>query len=99
GLGLRVRKPEARMLEQAHGHAQSALVRLSDEVPTGKEMDDLLAHRLAHLLVVPQPVARAAREQVVPRRLGRKADAARRGLRRTAGSGAPSHVTPARAAW
>src|SRR5262249_9640246 len=56
---------EVVVLEHAHRHAHGART-LVDEVTTGDDLGKIGAHGLAHLLVVAQPVARAAREQLVP---------------------------------
>jgi hypothetical protein len=62
GLG----EAQPRVLEELHRHEHAAVARLRDEIRAGDEIRQRLLDRLAHLLVVPQPVARAAREEVVP---------------------------------
>src|SRR5207302_439614 len=59
---------EVIVLEHAHRHAHGAGAAV-DDVAAGDDLGEVGAHRLADLLVVAQPVARAAREQLVP--LGR----------------------------
>src|SRR5690606_1942952 len=46
-----------------HPHGARALV---DHFPTGNDLRQVLAYRVADLLVVPQPVPSPAREEVVP---------------------------------
>ena len=74
GLGLalaralgffRASQAEMVVLEHAHRHAHRACAAV-DDVAAGDDLGQIGAHRLAHLLVVTQPVARPAREQLVP---------------------------------
>jgi hypothetical protein len=53
------------VLEHAHRHAHRSGPAV-DDVAAGDDLREVGAHRFAHLLVVTQPVARAAREQLVP---------------------------------
>jgi hypothetical protein len=53
------------MLEEVHGHLHRA-VGAGVQIAAGDQLRELVAHGGAHLVVVPQPVAGAAREQVVP---------------------------------
>src|SRR5690606_1210850 len=65
-LGLvRSPEPEVVVLEDPHGnpHGPRAFV---DHVPAGNDLRQVLADRVADLLVVPQPVPGSAREEVVP---------------------------------
>src|SRR6185312_13951408 len=55
------------MLEHAHGHTHRARI-LVDDVSAGDDLRQVLANGFAHFLIVPQPVPRSAREQVVPLR-------------------------------
>src|SRR5437016_755277 len=57
-----------------HDEKVSEAVRanLPEIVAAGDELGEVGADRLADLLVVPQPVARAAREQLVPFRRARR---------------------------
>src|SRR5437588_10528047 len=58
-------QPEVIVLEHAHRHPHGAGAPV-DDVAAGDDLGEVGAHRLADLLVVAQPVARAAREQLVP---------------------------------
>ena len=70
GIALvRIRKTETRMFEHPDRHLDGPLVGLADEIAARQKIGKLIADRLADLLVMPQPVARAAREQLVPGRL------------------------------
>jgi len=53
-------EPEARMLKQAQRHLHAALAVARHQIRSGDRVRQMLAHGLAHLVVVPQPVARAA---------------------------------------
>src|SRR5699024_9026263 len=66
GLLRRAVQAEAVVLEKAHRHLHGAMRWPAEHITAGNQIRQLLAHGLAHLLVVAQPVARAAREQVVP---------------------------------
>ena len=61
------RQPEARVFQQAHRYLHAALPGAADEIRTGDQLGQMGLHRFAHFLVMPQPVARAARKQAVPR--------------------------------
>src|SRR5690606_4583906 len=60
-----VAQPEARMLEEPDRHLNGA-VAAREDVDLRDQVRQLLADRVSHLVVVTQPVTRAAREQVVP---------------------------------
>src|SRR6185312_2345686 len=64
-LLLGTAQPEVIVLEHAHRHAHGAGA-VIDDFAAGDDVGEIGAHRLADLLVVAQPVARAAREQLVP---------------------------------
>src|SRR5262249_40250428 len=64
-LFLRTTQPEVVMLQHTHGHAHRARA-FVDDISAGDYLGEVLADRLANLLIVPQPVARTARKQVVP---------------------------------
>ena len=66
-------QPEARVLQQAHRYLHAALPRIADQVRAGDQLGQMGLHRLAHFLVMPQPVARATRKQAVPGLDGRRA--------------------------
>lgn len=59
-------KPEAVVFEEAHRHLYRTVLRSSDDVATGNEVRQGIAHRIAYLGVMAQPVARSSREQVKP---------------------------------
>src|SRR5207237_2527927 len=81
---LRVGEAKPRMLQELYRHGDRAVARPGHEVGIRQELGQALLHRIAHLLVVAQPVSRAPREEIVPGRLGGDAD---------------RHVIPGRAAW
>ena len=60
---------DRRKRECSRNFTGTATVRLRPrhQVGAGEEVGQRLLHRLAHLLVMPQPVPRAPREEVVPR--------------------------------
>src|SRR5690606_8553016 len=64
-LLVRVAEPEAIVFEHPHRHAHRARASAQDIGPCD-DLRQVLAHRFANLLVVPQPVARTSREEVVP---------------------------------
>src|SRR6266513_4857131 len=66
-LFLRAPQAEVIVLEHAHRHAYRAGAAV-DDVAAGDDLGEIGAHRLTDFLVVTQPVARAARKQLVPLR-------------------------------
>ena len=69
-----VGEAQARMLEELHRHEHRAVPRPAHQVGAREELGQPFLHRLAHLLVVAQPVARPAREKLVPGRFRGNAD-------------------------
>jgi hypothetical protein len=65
-------QPEPRMLEEVHGHLHRA-VGTRHHLAVRDELGKLLADGGAHFVVVAQPIARAAREQVIPIAVGPRA--------------------------
>src|SRR5262249_40904135 len=65
GALIRVPQTEARMLEEADRNLDGA-VGARQNVAVRDELRQLLADRGTNLVVVPEPVAGAAREEVVP---------------------------------
>jgi hypothetical protein len=67
-LGItRVEQPEMVVLQHPHRHPHGAR-RIIDHIAVGDDLRQVLTDGLAHLLVVPQPVAGPTREQVIPPR-------------------------------
>ncbi len=64
-LFVRRTQPEAIVFEHPHGDADRGRA-ATENVGAGDDLRQMLAHGIAHLLVVTQPVACAAGEQVVP---------------------------------
>src|ERR1700746_1141405 len=76
GLLAGIREAKARVLEKPDRYLDGARVRLGHVIAVGEQIDQLLPDRLAHLLIVTQPVARPAREKLVPGRFHSEANAA-----------------------
>ncbi len=68
------------MLEEPDRHLDGAGAVAAEDIRLREHFGQLVAHRLAHLLVVAQPVAGAPREQVVPVLLARRAAGECRGM-------------------
>src|SRR5699024_9519353 len=97
GFLFRAAQPEAVMFEETHRHLHRPVRWPAQDVGAGDQVGQLLAHRFAHFLVVPQPVARAAREQVVPAVILRQPGRRFAFLRTHAGPCLPA--IPATAGW
>src|SRR5581483_7159787 len=70
-LLLRTTQTEVVVLQHPYRHAHGAGA-FVDDIRAGNDLRQMLAYRFAHLLIVPQPVACAAREQLIPLcRIGR----------------------------
>src|SRR5262249_28921816 len=64
-LFLGAAQPEVVMLQHTHRHANRPRA-FVDDISAGDYLGEVLADRLTNFLIVPQPVARTARKQVVP---------------------------------
>ena len=78
------------MLGEAHRHEHGAAAGAAQDVGPGDQVRQAFLDRLAHFLVVAQPVARAAREEVVPADFG--GDAQRRLPAGEQGSHGSAHI-------
>jgi hypothetical protein len=70
-FALRIAQSETSMLRKTHWNEHSAAARPAQNIWAGDQVRERLLDGFAHLLVVPQPIACAARKEIVPPYLGR----------------------------